>query len=40
MENLKPDLDIFDDPRFGEWRPGNDKDNRDFWDTLFGWFLS
>lgn len=40
METLKPNLDIFDDERFAEWRPGNDADNRSFWDTLLGWFLS
>ncbi len=24
MEGMKPNLDVFDDPRFGEWRRGDD----------------
>lgn len=37
---MKPDLDIFDDVRFAEWRPGNAKGGTYFgqfvaW--LFGW---
>jgi hypothetical protein len=24
MEGLKPNLDVFDDPRFSEWRRGDD----------------
>jgi hypothetical protein len=24
MEGMKPNLDVFDDPRFSEWRQGDD----------------
>jgi hypothetical protein len=39
MENMKPNLDIFDNDRFAEWRPGNGSDNRGLWSTILEWFL-
>lgn len=38
MENTKPNLNIFDNPRFGEWRPGNGKGGT-YLDRLLEWFL-
>jgi hypothetical protein len=51
MEGIKPNLDVFDQPRFGEWRPGQElrsrrghrSPNPTFSELLFGiwaWLFS